>query len=76
MILPVGVTMRLPDDYAGWQGFHDCRPRFSHGKPHIENGAATVCITGQAQAGQLRSKRENCMEKVPRPWVADRRLVE
>lgn len=25
---------------------------------------------------QLRSKRENCMEKVPRPWVADRSDVE
>ena len=26
--------------------------------------------------GQLRSKWENCMVKVPRPWVADRREVE
>jgi len=25
---------------------------------------------------QLRSKWENCMVKVPRPWVADRRAVE
>jgi len=42
----------------------------------ILNGQLRPCERPQIHQIQLRSKRANCIVKVPLPWVADRNEVE